>query len=150
MKLIYLLSVFFTSLIYSTFSVAAGDNLTIKVDPDSIDPKMQSVVYHISPGNLSIASYRQGNPSHFKVTLCRACNEKIYQLSPTVELSYNEQALTSSDLALLVMKKEYRHITLAINRKEQSIDYLIFSDIKKSELNPLTTINDEPLGSEQP
>jgi len=150
MKLIYLLSVFFTSLIYSTFSVAAGDNLTIKVDPDSIDPKMQSVVYHISPGNLSIASYRQGNPSHFKVTLCKVCNEKIYQLSPTAELSHNEQAINSSDLALLVMKKEYLHITLTINREKQSIDYLTFRNSKKSEFDQAIEIDDEPLGSEQP
>ena len=150
MKLIYLLSVFFTSLIYSTFSVATGDNLITKVDPDSIDPKMKSVVYHISPEDLSIASYRQGNPSHFKVTLCRACNEKTYQLSPTAELSYNEQALTSSDIALLVMKKEYKHITLTINRAKQSIDYLTFGNFKKSELDQTTEINDEPLGSEQP
>lgn len=150
MKLIYLLSVFFTSLIYSTLSVAAGDILTTKVDPDSIDPKMKSVVYHISPENLSIASYRQGNPSHFKVNLCRVCNEKTYQLSPTAELSYNEQALTSRDLALLVMKKEYNHITLTINRAKQSIDHLTFRHSKKSELDQATEITDEPLGSEQP
>lgn len=150
MKLIYLLSVFLTSLIYSTLSVAAGDNLTIKVDPDSIDPKMKSVLYHLSPENLSIASYRQGNPSHFKVTLCEACNEKTYQLSPTAKLSYNEQAITSSDLALLVMKKEYLHITLTINRENQSIDYLTFRNTKKSEFDQATEINDEPLGSEQP
>ena len=150
MKLIYLLSVFLTSLIYSTLSVAAGDNLTTKVDPDSIDPKMKSVLYHLSPENLSIASYRQGNPSHFKVTLCKECNEKIYQLSPTAELSYNEQAITSSDLALLVMKKEYLHITLTINRENQSIDYLTFRNTKKSEFDQATEINDEPLGSEQP
>lgn len=150
MKLIYLLSVFLTSLIYSTLSVAAGDNLTTKVDPDSIDPKMKSVLYHLSPENLSIASYRQGNPSHFKVTLCEACNEKTYQLSPTAKLSYNEQAITSSDLALLVMKKEYLHITLTINRENQSIDYLTFRNTKKSEFDQATEINDEPLGSEQP
>ena len=115
-----------------SFSVA--DELTAeKIDPDNIDPTIVFVTYNILPKNLSIASYRQGAPSHFNLLLCKKCQEKVYQLSSEAQLIFNQEPVTKSDLSIIVMKKEYKFITLSINRSTKSIDYLAFDTVKKPE-----------------
>lgn len=150
MKLAALISIFLSSVLYSSLSFSVADtSITEKVDPDTIDPKMISVIYHISPKDLSIASYRQGEPSHFKVMLCRKCNEKTYQLSSTAKLHLNHKPFNKSDLALTVMEKKYNHITLTINRSTQSIDYLSFRAAKKSEFDQEIYLDGKTSGSEK-
>ncbi len=137
MKFTTFISIFLLSTLYSSISFSAKDNSNFKkVDPDSIDPKMTIVMYHLTPKELAIASYRQGSPSHFKVKLCPECNEKTYQLSKKVQLVHNQQPLKKNDLAMIVMEKKYKHITLIINRSEQSIDFLAFNTVKKLEFEP--------------
>jgi hypothetical protein len=134
MKLTVFLPVFLLSILYSTTSFSAKDNSNFeKVDPDSIDPKMTSVIYHISPKDLSIASYRQGKPSHLSVLLCRQCKIKTYSLSTEAQLIRNQESISNNNLALIIMKKEYNYVTVSINRNTQSIDYLVLDDVKKSE-----------------
>lgn len=117
----------------SSMSFSAADSSNKKVDPDSLDPTMPFVIYNIGPKDLSIASYRQGKPSHFTLSLCRECLEKTYPLSPEATLTLDQQAITQSDLAIIVMKKEFNYISLSINRSTQSIDFLTFDKVKKSE-----------------
>lgn len=132
MKFFTLLSILISSILLSSTSFSAIDDFE-KIDPDSIDPNMPFVIYNISPKDLSIASYRQGKPSHFALILCRMCKEKTYPLSPEAQLIFNQQAITQSDLAIIVLKKEFNYISLTINRSTQSIDFLTFDIAKKSE-----------------
>jgi hypothetical protein len=108
-----------------------------KIDPDKIDPTMPSVLYHIKPKDFSIASYRQGTPSHFKLLLCRRCKEKVYPINPKAKLTFNRQLITQSELALIALRKEFNYITLAINRRTGFIDSLVFDVAKNSEIQPL-------------
>lgn len=134
MKIIALLSLFLSSILHSSLSLSASADSNIeKVDPDNLTPTMPFVIYHLSPKDLSIASYRQGKPSHFSLLLCRTCKEKTYPLSPEAKLTLNQQPITQSDLAITVMKKEFNYISLTINRSTQSIDFLTFDVAKKSE-----------------
>ncbi|MFT4764037.1 MAG: hypothetical protein ACI9OH_001130 [Oleispira sp.] len=117
----------------SSMSFSAAELSIIKVDPDTLDPTMPFVIYNIGPKDLSIASYRQGKPSHFTLSLCQACQEKTYPLSPEARLTLNQQTITQSDLAIIVMKKEFNYISLSINRSTKSIDFLAFDELKKTE-----------------
>jgi len=127
---LFLFSISHTSISWSETAEFAIE----KVDPDSIDPSMPSVIYHIAPKDLAIDSYRQGVPSHFSLVLCRRCQKKTYKLNPKAQLSTNQEPINKSDLALVVMRKEYNHITLTINRSTQSIDFLTLDAVKKSEI----------------
>jgi hypothetical protein len=134
MKLASLLFLFLSLILHSSVSFSSTANLNIeKVDPDNIDPTMPFVIYNIGPKDLSIASYRQGKPSHFTLLLCKICKEKTYKLNPDAQLMLNQQAITQSDLALIVMKKNFKYITLTINRSTSSIDFLTFDAVRKSE-----------------
>jgi hypothetical protein len=138
MKLASLLFLFLTSILHSSVSFSSTADLdNEKVDPDNIDPTMPFVIYNIGPKDLSIASYRQGKPSHFTLLLCKRCKEKIYKLNPEAQLMLNQQAITKSDLAFIVMKKNFNYITLTINRSTSSIDFLTFDAVRKSEFEPL-------------
>ena len=117
----------------SSMSFSAANSSNKKVDPDSLDPTMPFVIYNIGPKDLSIASYRQGKPSHFTLLLCRKCQKKTYKLNPEAQLTFNQKPINQSDLALIVMKKEFNYISLTINRSTQSIDFLTFDKVKKSE-----------------
>jgi hypothetical protein len=128
--LLLLLSIFYCSL--STAEINASSNE--KIDPDTVDPTIPSVVYHIKPKDFAIASYRQGKPSHFKLLLCRSCQEKVYPLNPGAELSFDGKTITQSELALIALKKDFNYISLAINRRSGFIDFLDFDIVKKSEI----------------
>jgi hypothetical protein len=138
MKLASLLFLFLSSILQSSVSFSSTADLEIdKVDPDNIDPTMPFVIYNIGPKDLSISSYRNGKPSHFTLLLCKICKEKAYKLNPDAQLMLNQQAITKSDLALIVMKKNFNYITLTINRSTSSIDFLTFDAVRKSEFEPL-------------
>jgi hypothetical protein len=138
MKTASLLFIFLSSILHSSVSFSSTDDLDIKkVDPDNIDPTMPFVIYNIGPKDLSIASYRQGEPSNFTLLLCKICKEKTYKLNPEAQLMLNQQAITKSDLAFIVMKKDFNYITLTINRSTSSIDFLTFDAVRKSEFEQL-------------
>ncbi|MGK0248109.1 MAG: hypothetical protein ACI910_000837 [Oleispira sp.] len=138
MKIASLLLFFLSSILHSSVSFSSTADLDIKkVDPDNIDPTMAFVIYNIGPKDLSIASYRDGKPSHFTLLLCKRCKEKIYKLNPDAQLMLNQQAITKSDLALIVMKKNFNYITLTINRSTSSIDFLTFDAVRKAEFKQL-------------
>jgi hypothetical protein len=138
MKLASLLFIFLSSILHSSVSFSSTADLDIeKVDPDNIDPTMPFVIYNIRPKDLSIASYQHGKPSHFTLLLCKRCKEKTYKLNPEAQLMLNQQAITNSDLALVVMKKNFNYITLTINRSTSSIDFLTFDAVRKSEFEQL-------------
>jgi hypothetical protein len=138
MKFASLLFIFLSSILHSSFSFSSTADLDIeKVDPDNIDPTMPFVIYNIGPKDLSIASYRHGKPSHFTLLLCKRCKEKTYKLNPEAQLMLNQQAITNSDLALIVMKENFNYITLTINRSTSSIDFLTFDAVRKSESEEL-------------
>ena len=138
MKTASLLFIFLLSILHSSVSFSSTDDLDIKkVDPDNIDPTMPFVIYNIGPKDLSIASYRQGEPSNFTLLLCKICKEKTYKLNPEAQLMLNQQAITKSDLAFIVMKKDFNYITLTINRSTSSIDFLTFDAVRKSEFEQL-------------
>jgi hypothetical protein len=138
MKLASLLFLFLSSILHSSVSFSSTADLNIKkVDPDNLDPSMPFVIYNIGPKDLSISSYRHGKPSHFTLLLCQICEEKTYKLNPDAQLMLNQQAITQSDLALIVMKKNFKYITLTINRSTSSIDFLTFDAVRKSEFKQL-------------
>jgi hypothetical protein len=138
MKTASLLFIFLLSILHSSVSFSSTADLDIKkVDPDNIDPTMPFVIYNIGPKDLSIASYRQGEPSNFTLLLCKICKEKTYKLNPEAQLMLNQQAITKSDLAFIVMKKDFNYITLTINRSTSSIDFLTFDAVRKSEFEQL-------------
>jgi hypothetical protein len=138
MKFASLLFIFLSSILHSSISFSSTADLDIKkVDPDNIDPAMPFVIYNIGPKDLSIASYRNGTPSHFTLLLCKRCKEKTYKLNPQAQLMLNQQDITKSDLALIVMKKKFNYITLTINRSTSSIDFLTFDAVRKAEFEQL-------------
>ncbi|MFT6270887.1 MAG: hypothetical protein ACJAVV_003726 [Alphaproteobacteria bacterium] len=138
MKYFSLLFIFLSLILHSSVSFSSTADLSIeKVDPDNIDPTMPFVIYNLGPKDLSIESYRQGKPSHFTLLLCKKCKEKIYKLNPEAELMFNQQAINKSDLALIVMKKNFNYITITINRSTNSIDFLTFDAVRKSEFEQL-------------
>ncbi|MFT4907401.1 MAG: hypothetical protein ACI978_001483 [Oleispira sp.] len=121
--------------LYCSISIADIADLNIdKIDPDRIDPTMPSVVYHIKPKDFSIASYRQGTPSHFKLILCRRCKEKTYPLNPKAKLTFDQKKITQHELALIALKKEFNYITLAINRRTGLIDSFAFDTVNNTEI----------------
>jgi hypothetical protein len=135
MKYILTLSISLLIILHSSMSFSEASRSDIKnLDPDSIDPTMPSVVYHIKPKDFSIASYRQGKPSHFKLLLCRRCQEKTYPLNPEARLTFNQQIITQRELTLIALKKEFNYISLAINRRTGFIDFFDFDIVKKSEI----------------
>lgn len=132
MKSLLSLFILLSLALHSSMSFSADLGIE-KVDPDNIDPTMPVVIYNILPNDLSIKSYRQGNPSHLNLLLCKRCLEKSYKINQEANLTYNQQSIELSDLALIVMKKEFNYISLTINRSTQSIDYLTFDTVQKTE-----------------
>lgn len=134
MKKIILSTAFLVCAVFINLNSYADASANSLVDPDSIDPEIEQVMYIIEPTDLKVHQYSNGIPSSFNVKLCNVCQTKTYAFAKDSSLLLNEISLEIDDLAISLIKKNFNKIQLGIDRSNGTISYLYLGGI--NELTP--------------
>lgn len=122
----------FSILLFSSFSFTSNaTSSTLGVDPDSIDPELRRVVYHIGPKDIKISAYQGGSPSALELSLCERCLTKTYKLASDAEILLNETPLPLSELTIELIKKNFDIISLSINRDQNTVTSLYLGGVSE-------------------
>jgi hypothetical protein len=102
------------------------------------DPEMRKVSYTLPPNAFSIASYKAGTPSAFKVTLCSSCQQTVMELSKDAGLFRDKTRLTGQAFTEIALKKQFAVVRLGINRDKNQITFVNLASDFGEKLTPHT------------